>query len=290
MAKQSVALLGLGTMGSGMAANVLKAGFRLAVWNRTAAKAQPLAEKGARIASTPADAAAGAEIIVAMLADDAASRHVWLGENGALAAAQEGAILIDSGTVSPAWISELSSHAAQRGLQLLDAPVTGSRTHAEGGQLSFLVGGDEAALDIARPVLEAMSKEIVLLGPVGSGAKLKLINNFLCAVQVASLAEGLTWIERSGLDRDKALEFLKSGAPGSPLLGSLSARMTAQDYSVNFFLRLMTKDIRYAENEAASCDVELSTALAARRLFENAIEQGYGDKDMSAVIEPLRKK
>lgn len=290
MAKQSVALLGLGTMGSGMAANVLKAGFRLAVWNRTAAKAQPLAEKGARIASTPADAAAGAEIIVAMLADDAASRHVWLGENGALAAAQEGAILIDSGTVSPAWISELSSHAAQRGLQLLDAPVTGSRTHAEGGQLSFLVGGDEAALDIARSVLEAMSKEIVLLGPVGSGAKLKLINNFLCAVQVASLAEGLTWIERSGLDRDKALEFLKSGAPGSPLLGSLSARMTAQDYSVNFFLRLMTKDIRYAENEAASCDVELSTALAARRLFENAIEQGYGDKDMSAVIEPLRKK
>ena len=290
MAKQSVALLGLGTMGSGMAANVLKAGFRLAVWNRTAAKAQPLAEKGARIASTPADAAAGAEIIVAMLADDAASRHVWLGENGALAAAQEGAILIDSGTVSPAWISELSSHAAQRGLQLLDAPVTGSRTHAEGGQLSFLVGGDEAALDIARPVLEAMSKEIVLLGPVGSGAKLKLINNFLCAVQVASLAEGLTWIERSDLDRDKALEFLKSGAPGSPLLGSLSARMTAQDYSVNFFLRLMTKDIRYAENEAASCDVELSTALAARRLFENAIEQGYGDKDMSAVIEPLRKK
>ncbi|HWG18766.1 MAG TPA: NAD(P)-binding domain-containing protein, partial [Acidobacteriaceae bacterium] len=117
MAKQSVALLGLGTMGIGMAANLLKAGFPLAVWNRTAAKAQPLAEKGARIAPTPADAAKGAKIIVAMLADDAASRHVWLGENGALAAAQEGAILIDCGTVSPAWISELSSHAAQRGLQ-----------------------------------------------------------------------------------------------------------------------------------------------------------------------------
>jgi 3-hydroxyisobutyrate dehydrogenase len=290
MANQSVALLGLGTMGSGMAANLLKAGFPLAVWNRTAAKAKPLAEKGARIASTPADAAAGAEVIVAMLADDAASRHVWLGENGALAAAREGAILIDCGTVSPAWISELSSHAAQRGLHLLDAPVTGSRTHAEAGQLSFLVGGDEAALNVARPVLEAMSKEIVLFGPVGSGAKLKLINNFLCAVQVASLAEGLTWIERSGLDRDKALAFLKAGAPGSPLLGSISARMTAQDYTVNFFLRLMTKDIRYAENEAASCDVELSTALAARRLFENALEQGYGDKDMSAVIEPLRNR
>src|SRR6185437_14251338 len=138
MAKQAVALLGLGTMGSGMAANLLKAGFPLAVWNRTAAKAQPLAKKGARIAATPADAAKGAHVILAMLADDAASRHVWLGENGALAAAGKGSVLIDCGTVSPAWISDLGHHAAERGLQFLDAPVTGSRMQAEEGQLSFL--------------------------------------------------------------------------------------------------------------------------------------------------------
>jgi len=293
--KTSVALLGLGTMGAGMAANLLKAGFPLAVWNRTAAKAQPLAEKGARIAASPADAAKGAQVILAMVADDQVSRAVWLGENGAgengaLGAAEKGAVLIESSTLSPAWVAELAHSAAERGLQLIDAPVTGSRVQAEGGQLSFLVGGDDAAVAIARPVLESMAKEIIHLGPVGSGAKLKLINNFLAAVQIASLAEGLTWIERSGLDRDKALAFLKSAAPGSPLVAGISARMTAKNYDVNFLLRLMTKDIRYAEAEAASCDVELNTAMAARRLFENAIEQGYGEKDMSAVIEPLRNK
>ena len=288
--KPSVALLGLGTMGAGMAANLLKAGFPLSVWNRTAAKAQPLAAQGAGIAASPADAARGAQFIVSMLADDAASRAAWLGDNGALAAAPKGAVLIESSTLSPAWVADLAHHAAEHNLHLIDAPVTGSRVQAEGGQLSFLVGGDEAAVALARPVLEPMSKEVIHLGPVGSGAKLKLINNFLAAVQVASLAEALTWIERSGLDRDKALTFLKSAAPGSPLITGISARMTAKNYDVNFLLRLMTKDIRYAENEAASCDVELNTAMAARRLFENAIEQGYGEKDMSAVIEPLRNK
>lgn len=290
MAKQTVALLGLGTMGSGMAANLLKAGFPLTVWNRTPAKAKPLAEQGARVASTPAEAVADAQIVLSMLSDDAASHDVWLGENGALVAADSGAVLIESSTASPAWIAELANKAAERGLQLLDAPVTGSRLQAVAGQLSFLVGGDEGALAAARPALEAMSKEVLYLGPIGSGAKLKLINNFLCAVQVASLAEGLTWIERSGLDCEKALAFLKSGAPGSPLFGAISARMANQSYAVNFLLRLMAKDIRYAENEAASCDVELSTALAARRLFENAIEQGYADQDMSAVIEPVRNR
>jgi 3-hydroxyisobutyrate dehydrogenase len=293
--KSKVALLGLGTMGAGMAANLLKAGFPLTVWNRTAAKAQPLAEKGARVAASPADAAKGAQVIIAMVADDAASRSAWLGENGAgkngaLGAAEKGAVLIESSTLSPAWVAELAEHATQRGLQLIDAPVTGSRVQAEGGQLSFLVGGDDAAVALARPVLEPMAKEVIHLGPVGSGATLKLVNNFLAAVQIASLAEGLTWIERSGLDRDKALTFLKSAAPGSPLVAGISARMTAKNYDVNFLLRLMTKDIRYAEAEAASCDVELNTAMAARRLFEKAIEQGYGEKDMSAVIEPLRNK
>jgi 3-hydroxyisobutyrate dehydrogenase len=159
---------------------------------------------------------------------------------------------------------------------------------AEGGQLSFLVGGSEAVLEKARPVLRAMSKEIVHLGPVGSGTKLKLINNFLCAVQIASLAEGLTWIERSGLDREKSLAFLKSGAPGSPLLGAISARMASHNYTVNFVLKLMTKDLSYAQAEAARCHVDLTTAAVARNLFESAIAKGYGEQDMSAVIEPLR--
>jgi len=287
---EEVAILGLGTMGAGMAANLLKADFSLSVYNRTAAKAATLIRAGAKFASTPAEAAKGASVIISMLADDAASREVWLGKDGALEAAGKGAILIESSTVSPAWVAELAKVAEQHEVDFIDAPVTGSRTQAEAGQLSFLVGGKVAALTAATPVLKAMSKEIVHLGPVGSGARMKLINNFLCGVQVASLAEGLAWIERSGLDRDKALSILKAGAPGSPLLGAISARMVSQTYTVNFLLKLMTKDLLYAQNEAAQCGVDLKTAEVARSLFETAIEQGLGDKDMASVIEPLRKR
>lgn len=287
---EKVAILGLGTMGSGMAANLLKAGFPLSVYNRTAAKAQPLLDAGAWLASTPADAAKNASVVLSMLADDAASREVWLGDNGALAAADKSAILIESSTVSPVWIAELADEAARRGIQFLDAPVTGSRMQAQAGQLSFLVGGSEATLAAVTPVLQAMSKEILHLGPVGSGAKLKLINNFLCGVQIASLAQGITWIERSGLDREKSLAFLKSGAPGSPVFAALSARMAAHNYDVNFMLKLMAKDLLYAQDEAARCDVDLTTAGTARYLFEDAVAKGYGEVDMSAVIEPLRNK
>ena len=175
---ENIALLGLGTMGAGMATNLLKAGFSLTVYNRTAAKAQALVGAGAHFASTPAAAAKGASVIISMLADDAASREVWLGKEGALEAAERNAVLIESSTVSPAWIAELAAVSARRGSDFLDAPVTGSRMQAEAGQLSFLVGGSDAALERAAPVLKAMSKEIVQLGPVGSGAKMKLINNF----------------------------------------------------------------------------------------------------------------
>src|SRR5207302_11264623 len=240
--------------------------------------------------STPAEAVKDGSVIISMLADDTASREVWLGKDGALAATRKGAILVESSTVSPEWIAEFAKLAQQHGADLLDAPVTGSRIQAEAGQLSFLVGGSDAALTMATPALKAMSKEITHLGPVGSGAKMKLINNFLCGVQVASLAEGLAWIERSGLDRDKALSVLKAGAPGSPLLAAISARMANQTYTVNFLLKLMTKDLLYAQNEAAQCDVDLKTAEVARSLFETAIEQGFGDKDMSSVIEPIRNK
>jgi len=287
---EDIAILGLGTMGSSMAANLLKAGFSLAVYNRTAAKAQALVSSGARLASTPAEAANGASIILSMLADDAASREVWLGKNGAIEAASKGAILVESSTVSPAWIAELAGHAAQHGVELLDAPVTGSRMQAAAGQLSFLVGGSDTVLERATPVLKAMSKEIVHLGPLGSGAKLKLINNFLCGVQIASLAEGIAWIERSGLDREKALAFLKTGAGGSPLIGTISTRMVDHNYAVNFLLKLMAKDLQYAQNEAERCNVDLTTAEAARGLFEAPIAKGLGEADMSSVIEPLRNK
>jgi 3-hydroxyisobutyrate dehydrogenase len=288
MEKISVALLGLGTMGNGMAANLLKAGFPLAVYNRTAAKAEPFARQGARIAYTPAEAAQGAKLILSMLSDDHASRDAWTGPNGALATAEPGTVLVESSTVSPGWITEFADLAQARGLDLLDAPVTGSRTQAEGGQLVFLVGGSEQALSRATPALQAMSKEIIHLGPVTSGAQMKLLNNFLCGVQVASLAEGMVWLEHSGLNRDKALQVLKTGAPGSPLIASICARMTSGENVVNFLLKLMSKDLAYAHAAAEDAGVELTTAANARELFERAAAAGYADRDMSAVVELLR--
>ncbi len=288
--KQTVAILGLGTMGMGMAKNLLKAGFNVHAYNRTRAKAEPLAGEGAKIHDTPADAARTADIIVAILADDNASKAVWTGPQGALSTAEPGAVLIDSSTITPAWVEELGKLAKARDLEFLDAPVTGSKAQAEGKQLNFLVGGDAKALDLARPALEAMGQNIIHLGPVGSGARMKLINNFLCGVQVASLAEALVWIERSGLNREQALEFLKKAAPGSPLLGGVSARMVEATYGVNFYLSLMKKDMNYAQADAKTLGVELRTGATAEARFDEAIKAGYAEKDMAAVVEPLRAK
>lgn len=286
---QRIAILGVGTMGAGMAKNLLAAGFSVTVYNRTRAKAEALGPAGARIAATPADAVRDADVILTMLSDEDASRATYTGAHGALANAKPGAVLIESSTVTPKWIAELAELAKARSLELLDAPVTGSRAQAEAGELTFLVGGDAEALECVRPVLAAMSKQIVLLGPSGSGARMKLINNFLCGVQVASLAEGLAWIERSGLDREVALRVLRNGAPGSPLLGAISARMVEAKYDVNFLLSLMDKDLRYAAADAETAGVDLRTAKSAEARFSEAIEAGYAHSDMSSVVEPLRK-
>jgi 3-hydroxyisobutyrate dehydrogenase len=273
-----------------MAANLLKAGFKLTVYNRTEAKAHPLVAAGARYAATPAEAAQGASIIIGMLADDAASREVWMGDDGALNSVGKSTIAIESSTVSPAWITELAALAAAHGAEFLDAPVTGSRTQAAEGQLTFLVGGSASVLETATPALKAMSKEIVHLGLTGSGARMKLINNFLCAVQAASFAEGLAWIERSGLDPQKAVALLTGGAPGSPMFRAMGDRMLNHNYTVNFLLRLLAKDVRYAQAEAAAWKLDLQTAEGPQRLFENAIAAGYGEQDMASVIELLRNK
>lgn len=283
-----VALLGLGTMGHGMAQNLLKAGFPLTVYNRTQAKAETLAARGAAVAKTPAEAAATADVVFAMLSDDDASREAWAGRDGALAAMKPGGIAVECSTLSPAWIAELADTAHKRGVRLVEAPVTGSRVQAEGGQLTFLVGADKEALAEVMPILRPMSKDVVHLGPIGCGAQLKLINNFLCGVQVASFAEALAWIERTELKRDAALAFLKKGAPGSGILSTMADRMTQRNYEVNFLLRLMAKDMRYAKAAAAQLGVQLTTEDPVELLFERAQQHGQGDKDMSAVAEVVR--
>ena len=289
MTNPRVAMIGLGLMGSGMARRLLGAGFPLSVYNRNPARATPLAEEGAHVAASPREAAARAELIVAMVADDAASRSVWLGPDGALAGAARGAVLVECSTLTVAWIEELSREAAAAGCELLDAPVTGSKPQAAAGELIFLVGGSADALERARPALAAMSRAVVHVGATGAGALLKLVNNFLCAVQAASLAEAIVLIEKSGLDRDKALEVLTAGAPGSPLIKTLAGRMAARDYTPNFSLRLAAKDMDYAAGEGRRHGVPLSTVAPVIELYGQAIAGGHGDEDFSVVVEPLRK-
>jgi len=275
-------------MGSGMAGRLLQAGYPLSVYNPHTERAAALVDRGAILASSPRGAAGNADVIIAMVPDDVASRDVWLGPNGALHGAKAGAVAIDCSTLTPAWVRELAAAAKQRGCEFLDAPVTGSRPQAASGELLFLVGGDAATLEKVRPVLQHMSRDMVHLGPAGSGALMKLINNFVCGVQAAALGEAMATIEKSGLDRDKAVSILANGAPGSPLVKGVSARMMERTYEVFFKLRLMRKDLTYASEEAAAHGVELRTVAAALGLFSQACELGWGDRDMSAVVEALR--
>lgn len=271
-------------MGSGMAGRLLSGGFPLSVYNRNHQKTARFGEAGAFVAATPREAAARADIVISMVADDGASRAVWFGENGALSGVKRGAVLIESSTLSVSYVHELSAAATQRSCELLDAPVTGTKPHAESGELLFLVGGSPQALAAARPVLAVMSRDIVHLGPTGSGALLKLINNFLCGVQAASLAEASALIDAGGLDREKAFSVLTNGAPGSPLIKAISARALSPAAPPNFLLHLMSKDLRYALAEASSRDLHLDTAAAALRIFEHALEIGRGEQDFSAVV------
>jgi 3-hydroxyisobutyrate dehydrogenase len=289
----SVAFMGLGVMGRGMAARLIDQQVPLVVWNRSRARADALvSESGAsaaRVVASPREAAAAADVLISMVADDAASRAVWLGEDGALAGAKPHAVLIESSTLSPAWIEDLAARAAARGCAFLDAPVTGSRTHAASGQLLFLVGGTAEALERARPVLAAMSRGVLHVGPTGSGARLKLVNNFVCGVQAVALAEAVAMIERAGLNRDLSLDVLADGAPGSPLVKALGPRMAHPDGAVHFGLDLMRKDLSYAIAEADRLGLHLETAAAARDRFSQASTAGLGGRDFSAVVDLVRR-
>jgi 3-hydroxyisobutyrate dehydrogenase len=288
MSKPRVAILGLGIMGSGMAGRVLGAGFPLMVFNRNRDKAAPLASKGATLANSAKEAASQADIIISVVSDDNASREIWLGDNGALAGATPGSVLIESSTLTVGWVQQLAQSAALKKCEFLDAPVTGSKPHAANGELFFLVGGPAAALEKAREVLAAMSRGLLHLGANGSGARMKLVNNFVCGVQAAALAEAASLIQKGGLDVEKAFAVLANGAPGSPLVKALIERVAVGSPEVNFELRLMAKDLGYAVDDAARNGIALETASAALDVFKRAIERGHGNQDMSAVITATR--
>lgn len=289
MSKPNVAILGLGIMGSGMASRLLSAGFPLTVYNRNREKSIPFGDASAFIATSPREAASRAQIILSMVADDSASRAVWLGENGALTGVSPGSVLIESSTLSVGWVKELEAAGTQRGCEFLDAPVTGTKTHAASGELLFLVGGSTDALDAARSVFSVLGRDAVHLGPTGSGALMKLINNFMCGVQAASFAEAVALIDAGGLDRGKAASILSGGAPGSGIVKRIADRIATNDFTPSFALRWMAKDLAYALDGASRNGVALQTASAALSVFEQAIAEGLGNEDFSAVTKSPRR-
>jgi 3-hydroxyisobutyrate dehydrogenase len=202
---------------------------------------------------------------------------------------ERGALAIESSTLTVAWVRGLGARAEARGIGFLDAPVTGSKPQAEQGALNFLVGGDAATVERAAPLFATMGRGHVHVGPAGSGALLKLINNFMCGVQLASLGEAIAMAQRSGLDIRRTADVLAAGSPGSPIVKMVVERMVARDYAPNFLVPLMVKDLTYAIETFAAEGIELADARAARERFAAAAAAGYGDQDIAAVVEPLRR-
>jgi len=194
-------------------------------------------------------------------------------------------VLIESSTLSVGWVRELADAALRCGCEFLDAPVTGTKPHAASGELTFLVGGPLDVLESVRAVLSVMSREVIHLGPHGSGAMMKLINNFVCGVQAASFAEGLAMVHAAGLDQAKAVRILTQGAPGSGIVKRIATQLSGEGGDPNFTVRLMAKDLAYAVQEAAGKGIRLQTAASALEIFKKALEAGHGDEDFSAVTK-----
>lgn len=289
MSKPRVAVLGLGIMGAGIANRLLSQGYPVSVYNRSQ-KAASFADAGAYVATTPREAAARSEIVLAMVADDIASRAIWLGDNGALAGAAPGSLLLESSTLSVAWVNELHTAAVQKKCEFLDAPVTGTKPHAASGELFFMVGGSAEGFARVGEVLSVLGREVLHLGPTGSGALIKLINNFVCGVEAAAFAEALALVKAGGLDREKSVAVLGNSALASPLIKRMLTAVASNDFTPNFPLKLMTKDIGYAIKEAENCGVPLQTARPALELFKRASAKGLGDQDFSAVVKGISEE
>ena len=287
-----IAFVGLGRMGHGMAARLLAAGHDLAVYNRTPGRAAELVDAGARLAATPRQAADGAAAVFAMVSDDEASRAVWQGPAGLLAADLEpGAFAAECSTLSHGWVLELARAAQDRGLRYLDCPVTGLPDAAAAGQLTLLIGATDADLDAALPLLLPLSTERLHFGPVGAGTAYKLIINLMGAVQIAAAAEALALAERAGLDLAQVARAIASGQAASPQVVRNSRRMVAADHDrdVVFSGRLRRKDAAYGVRLAETLDVGAPLGRAALDGLDRLLSLGLGDQNESAIVEVARQ-
>jgi 3-hydroxyisobutyrate dehydrogenase-like beta-hydroxyacid dehydrogenase len=281
-----VAFIGLGRMGHGMAGRYLDAGFTVAVWNRSRAKAEDLIARGARWASSPADAAIDADAVVTMVADDEAARAIWLGTDGAATTMKAGTLAIECSTVSYQHARDMAREFNDRGLVYIDCPVTGLPDAAASGNLTLLVGADAADLEKAQPFLEPIGSTIRHFGAVGSGTVYKLINNLMGAIQIAGIAEGLAIAEQAGLDMKLVLEAVETGVAASPQVIRHSKRMAGRDFAgATFTSALRHKDAAYAVALAESL-------LADKPLMGRAAVEAYArakavapDDDEAKMIE-----
>ena len=278
-----IAVLGTGAMGSRMAVALLRGGHAVTVWNRTSARALPLVEQGASLASSPRAAADDAQVVLAMVRDDEASRQVWLSKDGALAAMSAEAIGIESSTLSAKWVRELATSFAAHGVGFLDAPVVGTRAQADTASLIHLIGGDAAIVARATPVLSAIGGVAHHVGPAGSGAVMKLVVNAFLGIQVAALGELLGAAAQMGLDRRRAGEVLIEMPSCSASAKGVTLAMLARNFAPAFPVELVEKDLGYLADETKPGSAPLNSA--ARAVFVQAIAAGLAADNMTAVAK-----
>jgi len=281
--KPTVGIIGQGLMGKPMALNLLKAGFPLVVWNRTRTRADEVVKAGARLAASPRDAASQADVLITMVSDPPALEAVLWGKDGALEGLRRGTVLVDSSTVSPELARRVASACAERGVEFLDAPVTGGTWGAEKGELVFMVGGAAETLKRVEPVLGAMGKRWYHLGPNGAGQTIKLATNMILALEVQALAEALTLVVGAGIPAEKLMDVMQSSMGRAAVLDVKAPMMLKQDYKPSFPLRLMHKDMGLALELASQLGVPLPAGLAAYETYDAVKRSAKEDLDYAAV-------
>jgi 3-hydroxyisobutyrate dehydrogenase-like beta-hydroxyacid dehydrogenase len=266
-----------------MGRNLLKAGFPLVVWNRTKSKADDLVREGAKLAAGPKELAAQVDVLITIVSDPAANEDVLFGASGALDGLKRGSLFIDSSTISPELARREAKECAERGIDFLDAPVTGGTWGAEKGELVFMMGGKQEVFDRAKPVLEAMGKKFFLCGPNGAGQTVKLAMNLILALEVEALAEATALVTHSGVAGEKLIEVLQSSMGRSPLMDVKAPLILKNDYPASFPLRLMHKDVRLALELARQQKIELPAGAAAYATYSAVKDASKDDPDYAAV-------
>ena len=286
---ERVGFIGLGIMGGPMAGNILKAGFPVTVWNRNAARAEPLGQAGAAVAASPREVAAQSDIIITMVTASDDVRQVTLGEEGIVHGARPGAVVVDMSTISPQVTREIAEALQARGIAMLDAPVSGGDVGARNATLSIMVGGDAAVVERVRPVFEAMGKKITHIGPNGAGQTCKLVNQILVVGNNMAMAEALTFATRAGVDVGRVLEAVSGGAAGSWQLSNLGPRILKRDFAPGFSIRNQQKDLRLALEAADQMGLPLMGTSLIHNLFRVLEADGLADEGTQALVKALEK-